>query len=57
MRDAEGVPEYNVGVLDTLVGGGFNPFGETPRGFAGGLRHVAAGGVELVVAICLGGVS
>ena len=51
MRDTEGVPENDVGVLDVLVGGLFDPFGEAAGGVARGLGHVAAGGVELIVAV------
>lgn len=51
VRDPECVPQYDVGVLDALVGRGFDPFGKTARGVAGGLGHVPAGGVELVVAV------
>ena len=50
MRDAEGVPEDDVGVVDRGLAIG-DPFGNTPRGFARGLGHVPAGGVELVVGI------
>ena len=55
MGDAEGVPEDHVGVVDVLVRGLLDPFGEATRGVARGLRHVPAGGVELVVPVCLGG--
>lgn len=52
MREAKGVPEDNVGVIN---GGGwtgfFDPHGETLGGLAGGLRDVSACGVDLVVGV------
>lgn len=54
MRDTKGVPENDVGVVDAIVRGLFDPFGEAAGGDARGLRHVAAGGVELIVAVCGG---
>ncbi len=52
MRDAEGVPEHDVGVFDVFVRVRGDPFGETEGGLAGGLGDVSAGGVELVVLVC-----
>lgn len=65
MREAEGVPEDHVGVVDGVGGRGGNPVGEGGvggrgggwggwgGGVAGGLGDVAAGGVELVVSVWL----
>lgn len=52
--DAKGVPEHDVGVGDVFGGVGVDPLGEAHGGFAGGLGHVAAGGVDLVVGVCVG---
>lgn len=52
MRDTERVPDDNVGVVDGCVGVRGNPLGKAARGFAGGLRDMSAGGVELVVLVC-----
>jgi hypothetical protein len=50
VRDTEGVPEDDVGVVDRGLAIG-DPFWDTPRRLARGLGHVPAGGVELVVGI------
>lgn len=51
MRDAEGVPEDDVGVVDGLGGCGGDPGGEALRGGAARLRDVPAGGVDFVVGV------
>ena len=51
MRDAEGVPEDDVGVNEVGGGVGFDPGGDALGGGAGGLRDVAARGVELCVVV------
>ena len=50
------MPEDDIFVVDGLVGGGGSgdPFGEPAGGEPGGLWDVSAGGVELVVGVCLG---
>ena len=50
MRDAEGVPEDDVGIVDGGVAVR-DPLGNTTRGLARGLRNVAAGGENLVVVV------
>lgn len=52
MRDAEGVPEHDVGVIDVRVRVGVDPLRETHGWFARGLGHVAACGVDLGVVVC-----
>lgn len=53
MRDAECVPEYDIGVFD--VGAGiFEPFWDASGGGTGGLRDVATGWRGLVVGVCEG---
>lgn len=52
MRDAECVPEDDVGVFNRGVGGGGDPSGETLRGGPGGLGDVPAGGVDFGVGVC-----
>lgn len=52
VRQTEGVPEHDVGVVDAGVWRGGDPRRQALRGLAGGLGHVAAGGVELVVRVC-----
>jgi len=54
MRDAEGVPDYDVGVVDGRVAVG-DPFGDAARWLAGGLGHVSAGGTGLVVGVWIVG--
>lgn len=49
MDEPESVPEDDIGVFDACVGVRGDPFGESAGGGTRGLRHVAAGGVELVV--------
>lgn len=51
MDDAKGVPEHDVSVDDALVRVGGNPLWEARRGVAGGLRHMAAGRVDLGVVV------
>ncbi len=53
MHDAKGMPEDDVGVDDGRVWCSGDPGGDAGAGFAGGLRDVAAGGVEGVVGICV----
>ena len=53
VRDAECVPEDNVGVFEGLCGVRGDPSGDSLRGLAGGLGDVAAGGVDLVVVVCI----
>lgn len=52
VRQPEGVPEHDVGVGDAGVWRGGDPRRQALRGLAGGLGHVAAGRVELVVRVC-----
>lgn len=52
MRDAEGVPEDDVGIFDAFVAVRCDPSWQTLRRFAGGLRDMAASGVDLVVVVC-----
>ena len=52
MRDAERMPEDNVGVLDALVAVISDPFWQSFAGLAGCLRDVTACWVELVVLVC-----
>lgn len=51
MRDAEGVPEDDVSVVDGVGGRGGDPGGEALRGGAARLRDVAAGGVDFGVGV------
>ena len=51
MRDAEGVPEDDVGVVNVLVGGVGDPLRETLGRLAACLGDVPAGGVNLVVGV------
>jgi hypothetical protein len=53
MRDAEGVPEYDIGVVEVFVWVGFDPGRDALGGFAGGLGDVAACWVELCVVVYL----
>jgi len=48
------MPEDDVGVLNRGVPVG-DPFGDSAGGLTGGLWDVAAGGVELLVVVCGGG--
>lgn len=52
MRDAECVPEHDVRVIDGCV---FirDPFWDSSGGLAGCLGNVAAGGVDLLVVVCI----
>jgi len=50
MRDAECVPEHDVGVVDTGVAVG-DPFGDSARGLARGLGDVPSGGEDLLVVV------
>lgn len=52
MRDAERVPEHDVGVVDAGVAVLFDPFWQAGGGDAGGLGDVSACGVQLVVFVC-----
>lgn len=55
MRDAKGVPQDNVLVVDALGWVRGDPGGEIGVrgvGLAIGLRNVAAGGMQLIVGIC-----
>lgn len=52
MREAEGVPEDHIRVVEFALRIGCDPGWDTLRRFARGLRHVAAGGVDLVVGVC-----
>lgn len=45
------MPEHDVGVYDVFVGVRGDPFWEAEGGLAGGLGHVAAGGMELIVLV------
>ena len=47
------MPEDYVGVGEVCVWVGGDPGGDALGGFAGGLGNVAAGGVELVVGVCI----
>ena len=51
MRDAECVPEDDIGVYEVLCRVGFDPGGDTLGGFARGLWDVAACGVDLAVVV------
>lgn len=52
VRETESVPQHDVCVINgTARTSGFDPGGQTFRGFAGGLGHVAASWVDLVVVI------
>lgn len=51
VRDAEGVPEHDVGVVDGGVFVG-DPLGDAAGGLAGGLWDVPAGRVDLLVVVC-----
>ncbi len=45
------MPEDHVGVVDALVAVLLDPFGKPAGGVAGGLRHVPACRVDLIVVI------
>jgi hypothetical protein len=49
--DAKGVPEHDVGIVDGFVLRVEDPGGEAMGGGSGGLRDVAAGGVDLFVGV------
>ena len=51
MRQAERVPEHDVGVVERFVWAGGDPGWDALRRLARGLRHVAAGGMDLVVVV------
>jgi hypothetical protein len=51
MRQPESVPQHDVFVVEVGGGVGGDPGWEALGGFAGGLRDVAAGGVELGVVV------
>jgi hypothetical protein len=51
MRQPESVPQHDVFVVEVCGGVGGDPGWEALGGFAGGLRDVAAGGVELGVVV------
>lgn len=51
VRQPEGVPEHDVLLVQGCRGRGGDPGGQALRGRAGGLRDVAAGGVELGVVV------
>ena len=53
MRNSESMPQYDIGVFDRFGTVGGDPGGKTGGWVAGGLRDVAAGGMELVVSVCL----
>lgn len=55
MRDAEGVPEHDVGIFDALVTMVGHPFRQALRGLARGLGDMATCGMDLVVLVCVGG--
>ena len=60
VRDAEGVPQDNVFVVDALGGVRGDPGGEVGVcgvGLAARLRNVAAGRMQLVVGVCFRGES
>ncbi len=50
MRDAECVPEHNVGIVNRSVAVG-NPFGDTAGRLAGCLGDVAACGEDLFIVV------
>lgn len=54
MRQTECVPEHNVFVVERNVRVGGNPGGNSLGRCSGGLRDVAACGVDLVVVVCDG---
>ncbi len=56
VRNAKGMPEDHVGVVDALVAVLLDPFGKPSGGVAGGLWHVPARRVDLIVVIWSGGV-
>jgi hypothetical protein len=51
MRDAKGVPEHDIGVVEVFVRVGGDPGRDALRGFAGGLGDVTAGWVKLGVVV------
>jgi hypothetical protein len=51
VRNAEGVPEDDVRVVEVFVGVGGDPGGDALGRFAGGLGDVATCGVELCVVV------
>jgi hypothetical protein len=53
VHESKGVPENDVGVGDALLRVGGDPFGKAAAGRAACLRDVAAGGVDLVVGVCV----
>lgn len=54
MRQTECVPEHNIFVVERDVRVGGNPGGNSLGWCSGGLRDVAACGVDLVVVVCDG---
>lgn len=54
MRQTECVPEDNIFVVERDVRVGGNPGGNSLGWCSGGLRDVAACGVDLVVVVCDG---
>lgn len=54
MRQTECVPEDNIFVVERNVRVGGNPGGNSLGWCSGGLRDVAACGVDLVVVVCDG---
>ena len=51
MREAESVPEHDVGVFDALVAELGDPFRKPFGRLSGSLRHVATSRVDLIVMI------
>ena len=51
MRDAKGVPEHDICVVDAFVAMLGNPFGKALRGLTGCLGYMSAGGMDLVVLV------
>lgn len=51
MCQAEGVPEHDVFIVEVCGWVGGDPGWDALRGLAGGLGHVAAGGVELGIVV------
>lgn len=54
MRDSECVPQYDIGVVEVLVGVGFDPGGYALGWLARCLRNVTACWVELCVVVYVG---
>lgn len=52
MRQTESMPKYNIFIVEIGMRVGFDPGWNALRGFAGGLRDVAACGMDLVVVVC-----